>query len=137
TGDIAGQRRGEMVIRSESYCFRTVFLSADAPAAARNRGGDRMDQASQRHNQNTRSRFFVVDAHCDTALRLADGETLTPPGHPSGHIDLPRLRAGGVGLQVFALWVDADRRETGRLLRCLELLDAVKREVARLSDDMH
>lgn len=96
-----------------------------------------MDQASQRHNQNTRSRFFVVDAHCDTALRLADGETLTPPGHPSGHIDLPRLRAGGVGLQVFALWVDADRRETGRLLRCVELLDAVKREVARLSDDMH
>src|SRR5690606_27053084 len=66
---------------------------------------------------------FVVDAHCDTALRLAAGDSLTPGGGAApGHVDLPRLRAGGVDLQVFALWVDADSRKHGRLRRCLELL---------------
>lgn len=79
---------------------------------------------------------FVVDAHCDTALRLVSGETLTPDA-PAGHVDLQRLRAGGVNLQVFALWVDADRYGNAPLRRCLELLDAVTREVERLSGDMH
>lgn len=81
---------------------------------------------------------FVVDAHCDTALRLAAGGTLTPAaGAASGHVDLPRLRAGGVDLQVFALWVDSDQRRHGRLRRCLELLDAVVSETVRLGDDLH
>lgn len=79
---------------------------------------------------------FVVDAHCDTALRLAAGDSLTPGGGAApGHVDLPRLRAGGVDLQVFALWVDADSRKHGRLRRCLELLDAVVAETERLRDD--
>lgn len=95
-----------------------------------------MSQTVQHQQSTAACSRFIVDAHCDTALRLAAGESLTPSGQPSGHVDLPRLRAGGVGLQVFALWVDADRNKSGRLRRCIELLDAVKREVQRLSEDM-
>lgn len=81
---------------------------------------------------------FVVDAHCDTALRLAAGETLTPSsGAASGHVDLPRMRAGGVNLQLFALWVDAERGQRGLLRRFVDMLDAVTSEVWRLSDDLH
>lgn len=89
------------------------------------------------HAHNLHRDSFVVDAHCDTALRLVDGETLTPANEPSGHVDLTRLKAGGVSLQVFALWIDADEHETGRLRRCVDMLDAVTREVNRLSDEMH
>lgn len=89
-------------------------------------------------NQSIHEKSFVVDAHCDTALRLVAGETLTPPpGELSGHVDLPRLRAGGVNLQLFALWVDADHRREGFLRRCLDMLDAVNMEVTRCSDELH
>lgn len=92
-----------------------------------------MEKAQRIHEES-----FVVDAHCDTALRLVAGETLTPPeGAASGHVDLPGLRAGGVNLQIFALWVNADREKTRLLRRCLDMLDAVTAEVTRLSDDLH
>lgn len=91
-----------------------------------------MEDAQRIHNES-----FVIDAHCDTALRLVDGETLTPSDDSrNGHVDLPRLRAGGVNVQIFALWVDADNN-TGLLRRCLDMLDAVTSEAARLSDDLH
>src|SRR5690606_34134106 len=76
---------------------------------------------------------FVVDAHCDTALRLVNGASLEDP-EPKGHVDLPRLVAGGVDLQIFALWVDARQRRGGFTVRCLELLEAVEREVAAHPD---
>lgn len=76
---------------------------------------------------------FVVDAHCDTVLRLVKGASLAGP-EPQGHVDLPRLAAGGVDLQIFALWVDARERRGGFTVRCLELLEAVQREVAAHPD---
>jgi len=44
-------------------------------------------------------------------------------------VDLPRLMAGGVDLQVFALWVDPRQRRSGFTVRCLELLEAVRQAV--------
>jgi len=49
--------------------------------------------------------FVVADAHCDTALRALDGHDLRA-GDRVCHVDLPKMKAGGVDLQVFALWVD-------------------------------
>ncbi len=51
------------------------------------------------------ARPLVVDLHCDTVLRwYARKGSLRAAGR-GGHIDLPKLRAGGVGVQVFALYV--------------------------------
>src|SRR5690625_2841064 len=76
------------------------------------------------------ARSFVLDAHCDTVLRLADGESLLPePGKQSGHVDMPRLREGGVDTQVFALWIDHDRYPLNAPQRTLALLDAMWREL--------
>lgn len=83
-------------------------------------------------------RCFVMDAHCDTALRLADGASLQPVGAvPAGHVDLPRLRQGGVDVQVFALWIDHDRHVYDAPQRCLTLLDAVWREMELHGDDLY
>jgi len=47
----------------------------------------------------------VVDLHCDTLLELQGGSNIARI--PEGHVDLPRLAAGGVGLQVFAAFVSS------------------------------
>ncbi len=65
--------------------------------------------------------MIVADAHCDTVLRALDGHDLTRED-PDCHIDLPKLRAGGVDLQVFALWASAStvpKRVSERLLSLL------------------
>ena len=51
------------------------------------------------------SQTSIADLHCDTVLELQGGADIA--GNPEGHIDIPRLRRGGVGLQVFAAFVSS------------------------------
>lgn len=60
-----------------------------------------MLQKARELNQNS----IVADLHCDTPLQLRRGYELGER-HNHYHIDIPRLKEGGVDLQVFALFVD-------------------------------
>lgn len=71
----------------------------------------------------------VADLHCDTAHLLRAGADLAA-GIPDGHLDLPRMRASGVKLQVFAAYVKADTPLERALEEALSLLDAVDEAVA-------
>lgn len=65
----------------------------------------------------------VVDLHSDVILDVASGQRDVGRRGVAGHVDLPRLREGGVDVQVCALFVDP--REAGRgFRRATELLDA-------------
>ncbi len=44
---------------------------------------------------------MVVDMHCDTIARAMAGEDLSKD-LPEGHVDIPKLKRGGVDLEVFA-----------------------------------
>jgi membrane dipeptidase len=46
----------------------------------------------------------AIDLHCDSVEFLSRGVDLRQE-NPEGHVDLPRLRRGAVGLQVFAAFV--------------------------------
>jgi membrane dipeptidase len=76
----------------------------------------------------------VCDLHCDTVLELQAGASLA--GHPSGHIDIPRLRAGGVGLQVFACFVPGGLAPGRALDEANALLDVLERACLQHADDM-
>ncbi|HLS89015.1 MAG TPA: dipeptidase [Sphingobacteriaceae bacterium] len=71
---------------------------------------------------------LVVDAHADTVLDIINGR---PLGRRSrrGHVDLPRLRDGGVKVQVFAHYIQGEYKPDRALPRFLELLDAFLTEV--------
>lgn len=47
----------------------------------------------------------VVDLHCDTILQIHAGQRRLDQRSATGHIDIPRLREGGVDVQVFAIYV--------------------------------
>jgi len=51
---------------------------------------------------------FVMDAHCDALMRAVDDGIDLTVRNAEGHVDLPKLRDGGVDAQVFALWADPD-----------------------------
>jgi membrane dipeptidase len=74
-------------------------------------------------------RAVVVDAHADTVLALErDGRGLRERSE-RGHVDLPRLREGGVDLQVFALFVEPAYKPDRALPRLLHLWDRLVREL--------
>ncbi len=64
----------------------------------------------------------VFDAHVDTVLALERGRPfVTRSG--TGHVDLPRLRSGGVDVQVFALYIEPKYKPERALARALHLWD--------------
>lgn len=78
---------------------------------------------------------IVIDAHCDTLLALAGRGMQGFPGMPDGrrdffqrnsggHIDLPRLKEGGVTCQVMALYIEPQYKPARSARRTLELLDS-------------
>lgn len=75
----------------------------------------------------------VVDLHSDTLLDVASGKRDISRRGTTGHIDLPRLREGGVDVQVFAAFIHPREAERG-YARALELLDAFDRMVASYPD---
>lgn len=79
----------------------------------------------------TARRPLVVDLHCDTVLRWAAGKATLSRRGRGGHIDLPHLQAGGVGVQVFALYVAPSFAPSRSHARARELLRAFQAELAR------
>jgi membrane dipeptidase len=68
---------------------------------------------------------MVFDAHCDTALRVLDEGADIGKRTKNGAVDLVRLREGGVGVQVFALWVSPKHIPDHAVHRTLQLVDAM------------
>jgi len=71
---------------------------------------------------------FTVDGHCDTMLRVMnDPDYNFFSENKKGHLDLPRLQKGGVGLQVMALFVESKFKPFQALPRTLEMAGAFHR----------
>lgn len=74
---------------------------------------------------------IVFDGHADTPLRLADEGVDLAVRSPDGHVDLPRMREGGLDAAFFAAWIDPARAARGALARCEALLGAARRAADR------
>lgn len=59
-----------------------------------------MEEYLKLHNK-----AFVFDAHCDTILSILDGKGNLKNGIKDGHIDIEKLKKGGVKAQVFSVFV--------------------------------
>lgn len=70
----------------------------------------------------------VVDAHCDTLLDLAAGRRRLGQRSLDGHVDIPRLREGGVNVQFFAHYIEPQHKPDRALRRFLELYDVFMAE---------
>ena len=58
-------------------------------------------KAKALHNES-----LVIDTHIDTATHLLWREPKFNTRLSVGHVDIPRLREGGVNAAFFAVWID-------------------------------
>ena len=74
----------------------------------------------------------VIDLHCDSVSSLMAGKDLRQKV-AGVHVDVPRLKEGGVGLQVFAAYVPASTDESKAFVFANERLNAI--DAFTLSDE--
>jgi len=68
-----------------------------------------------------------VDSHIDTVQRILFDQANLAERSPVGHVDIPRLREGGVNAPFFALWVPTYYKGAEAVRRTLDLRDAMQR----------
>lgn len=76
----------------------------------------------------------IADGHADTILDVAAGRRTLGERSDRGHVDLPRLEAAGVRVQVFAHFVEPLYKPHAALPRFLRLYDVFLNELARNPD---
>ena len=82
---------------------------------------------------------FLLDAHCDTL-----GKALGEPSHSrdllqrgqEGHLDLPRMREGGINAQIFACFPGANRLQACPTAASLERLEVFHDLMRRAPDQL-
>ena len=101
-----------------------------SPAAAQKK------QVSEEEVRRVHRSALLIDTHNDVTGETVQGLDIGVR-RASGHTDLPRLRAGGVGATFFAVYVAAQYVEGNRApYRALEMIDTVRRDIVeRYSND--
>ena len=79
---------------------------------------------------------IVVDTHADTLWRVLDRGDDISVRTEIGHIDIPRLKEGGVDAEFFAVWVQPSYSPDHAARRALRLIDTLHQIVANNSDRM-
>jgi membrane dipeptidase len=69
---------------------------------------------------------IVVDGHIDTPQRMLDMKTDISARLGDGHVDVPRMQAGGLTAAFFSIWVDARYGPGTAFRRALDLIGAVR-----------
>ncbi|UCC80798.1 MAG: dipeptidase [Candidatus Zixiibacteriota bacterium] len=77
---------------------------------------------------------LVADMHNDTVLRIVEEDFDISERDTSGHVDLLRLKEGGVDLQVFACYMDPDTAASERKKTIDIMIDSLETQIGRNRD---
>ncbi len=78
--------------------------------------------------------LYVVNSHLDTILRVVNEELDIREATGVWHVDVPRIKAGGVDLLVFAIYLESQYLPDRARERTEQLLTAIKKLVESSSD---
>ena len=77
---------------------------------------------------------LVIDGHCDSIGDQLERKRWLGDRSNDGHVDLPRLREGGIDVQFFACYVPTPYQRHGATTHALERLDQLHLLAERLPD---
>ena len=79
---------------------------------------------------------LVVDTHDDTTQRFFSRDFDLGKRNPTGHIDIPRMREGGMNAIFFSIWIDGRTLGPPAIQQALDQVDAVHQNVQKYSNDL-
>src|SRR6266849_2061820 len=79
---------------------------------------------------------IVLDTHDDTTQRFLSKGFDLGKRNPDGHIDIPRMRDGGMNAIFFSIWIDGRIMGPPAVQKALDQIDAVHQNVLKYSKDM-
>jgi membrane dipeptidase len=71
----------------------------------------------------------VVDLHCDSIIGVVDKGLNLSVRNEVGHLDIPRMKEGGIDVQCFAAWVSKEYYPDRSFERAMRLIDGFKKFV--------
>lgn len=83
-------------------------------------------------HQNT----LVIDTHVDTATHLLWRKPDFSQRLEEGHLDIPRLKEGGVNAVMFAVWIDEGFSNEAALKLALREIDVIHQTISAHSSDL-
>jgi membrane dipeptidase len=94
-------------------------------------GDEISDRAHQLHFSS-----IVLDTHDDTTQRFFAKDYDLGARNPEGHVDIPRMREGGMNAIFFSIWIDGRIMGPPAVQKALDQIDAVRENVKKHSNDM-
>ena len=79
---------------------------------------------------------IVLDTHDDTTQRFFSKDFDLGKRNPDGHVDIPRMRDGGMNAIFFSIWIDGRIMGPPAVEKALDQIDAVHENVLRYSKDL-
>ena len=79
---------------------------------------------------------IVLDTHDDTTQRFFSKDFDLGRRNPGGHVDIPRMREGGMNAIFFSIWIDGRIVGAPAVEKALDQIDAVRENVRKYSNDM-
>ncbi len=79
---------------------------------------------------------IMLDTHDDTTQRFFSKSFDLGKRNPDGHIDIPRMRDGGMNAIFFSIWIDGRIMGPPAVQKALDQIDAVHENVRKFSKDM-
>lgn len=123
-------------------------VAAAAPASAQQQAGatqtmtskgkaaGKVSAAAVQQSDAVHRAAIVIDTHADTPQRLLDDHYDLGDALKGGELNLESARKGGLGAEFFSIWVEPGQWKGRYARRTLELIDAVKQQVAKHTGEM-
>jgi membrane dipeptidase len=116
-------RRIVGVLCVSTWVCAGFFLSRSTPA------DDSAERAKKLHFSS-----IVLDTHDDTTQRFFSKDFDLGKRNPDGHVDIPRMREGGMNAIFFSIWIDGRIMGPPAVEKALDQIDAVYENVRRYSN---
>jgi membrane dipeptidase len=117
------------LVRIASYSF--LFCCAALLSLPRTSADDIAERARKIHFSS-----IVVDTHDDTTQRFLSGTFDLGKRNPDGHVDIPRMREGGMNAIFFSIWIDGRTMGPAAVQKALDQIDLVRENVRKYPNDI-
>jgi len=117
--------------RARAVQYISLCLTLTLFLAGRSNRDDIAERARKLHFSS-----LVLDTHDDTTQRFFSKSYDLGKRNPEGHVDIPRMREGGMNAIFFSIWIDGRTMGPPAVQKALDQIDAVLENVRRYPTDL-